>query len=111
MTKDVKEFRCTHCKGRLHFSFVDEIHKRNVYQCVTVGVETQRTIGAKTHLIRTVDHSEWFFVKDGPYSQRVTPARLGKEASEAVLKKAGWSFEKDAAGRKIVPTVWTAKAA
>lgn len=99
--------RCPQCKGFMPFSFYDEIHERSVYQCDTVGVETQRTIGARTHLIRTLDHSDHFYVKVGIELLRVKPTRLGREASETVLKKKGWVFEKDDKGRRIVPTVWS----
>ncbi len=101
--------RCPHCGGFLHHSYVDELSGENVYNCVTRGVETSRSLGPRTQLVRTIDHQDFFFKFHESLLIRVEPVRLGREASEAVLKKKGWQFEKDENRQKIVPTVWTAR--
>lgn len=103
--------RCPLCRNFCGFSFHDEVNGVNVYQCGTVGVETSRSIGPRTHLIHTLDHSENFYKFEGGRMVRVLPVRLGKEASEAVLKHKGWTFVKDEFGHKVVPTVWASKVA
>lgn len=99
--------RCPKCKNFASHAFIDELDGSNVYRCNTVGVETSRTIGPKTFMIHTIDHSDLYFkqYQDG----YVEPVRLDKQASEQVLKQKGWHFEKGADGRKIVPVVWTTR--
>lgn len=98
---------CPECGGFCAFSFMDEVNERPVYQCGYMGVETERTIGPHTHLIRTLDHSDRFYVIDALRPLLVKPIRVGKQASEAILKARGWVFAKEH-GHKVVPTVWTA---
>lgn len=99
--------RCLQCKNFCKFSFMDEVNERPVYQCGTVGVEANRTIGGRTDLIHTLDHSDHYFTYIFGKVEQVTPRRLGRQMSEAILKKKGWVFEK-LRGHKVVPTCWTA---
>lgn len=99
--------RCPKCGNFAAFSFYDELNDANVYRCGTATVETERTVGGRTDLVRTLDHSDVFFRVQAGHAVYVNPRRLGKEASEAILKGKGWEFEKDERNKRIVPTVWT----
>lgn len=105
---DTNPARCLDCKAPLHFSFSDEINGCAVYQCTTVGVETQRTIGRDTALVRTLDHGDRFYMRLNGETVRVKPVKLSRGHSETLLSGKGYPFEKDAFTRKrIVPTCWT----
>lgn len=100
--------RCPTCKNVASWSFFDDVNEQNVYQCRTVGVQTQRTIGQRTHLIYTLDHTDHFFVRtlDGE-TARVKPVRLSGEQSKMLFKsRKGFVPERGEDGKKVWPVAW-----